>query len=288
MDMSRHHLAPVPLSFFPKHWLVSSTKPRFLWCITLIHVAYSPHVLFALFASHLRSSPNIVLKLCVLIRLLLSLPSLRLLYPLLCPRQFSTTASSPYKILGLPDIFNSSREIREPWKTRSISHHARISPGLLGKLTKLAKGILPTKKPYPEGTRHPQEPAPAPGHPQEPDPAPSHPQEPDPVPSQPSSTWKSKAKNLAIDFGVGAAGTLAGNEILSQRPSADNSTDSTNPANATDPAGLANSTTSTSPYSTNSTNSTTPNNSNTDGLQRRALVYGKRLSHFSRMLDELD
>ena len=127
---------------------------------------------------------------------------------------------------------NSSREVRG----QSLNRRGLLS------------GLFKFLKPKPKiHDVPPPAPAPAPDFAKVPGPAPAPAPAPDPVPSQKSSMMK----NLAIDFGVGTAATVAGNEVLKPPESG------TNPAGSTDRANLANQNQSTT--STILTNGTNPN-----------------------------
>ena len=137
---------------------------------------------------------------------------------------------------------NSSREVRG----QSLNRRGLLS------------GLFKFLKPKPKiHDVPPPAPAPAPDFAKVPGPAPA----PDPVPSQKSSMMK----NLAIDFGVGTAATVAGNEVLKPPESG------TNPAGSTDRANLANQNQSTT--STILTNGTNPNQAYTTNPNQTYTTY---------------
>jgi hypothetical protein len=126
----------------------------------------------------------------------------------------------------------------------------------------------------------------------------------------PTKSWLKTAGNVATDFAIGAAGTVAGGEFLQNHPSdkgnsTANSTDSAGPTSLTNstsdnPTGYSNPTSyySTSQSSTNPNNPSYPNNPTSSsstsstspyGLQGRAQVRGEEAERLvGRMLDELD
>ena len=190
---------------------------------------------------------------------LVSLPSLNIPYPLPCLRQFSTTAfSSLSKSPGVPDMFNSSRKARG----QSLSHS-----GVLIKILQKPGDSIKVN-----------------GFNKVPEPAPAPPQK------------SSKMKNLAIDFGVGTAATVAGNELL--KPNTENGTHladlanqnqlttSTMLSNGTNPNQANDTTNQILTYTsdlTSSANSTTPNSTTTttQAQKKRALVHGLPVNIFS-------
>ena len=284
MVISNHHPVPAPLSFLPA--LVGKYQASIFVernANALTSMACSPHVLFAVLAFTPSLKPKVTNPFFNYAFLYVSrCPCPRRIYCTHCSVRTSSVRqpSSPYKILGLPDIFSSSREVRglEHWQTQRLSQRGLLS-GLVGKLVQVAKKIIPhhespaiTPKPaepaVPVKAPAP-EPAPAPApaappaapHPDpEKEPTPSKPQEPDPVPSQPPKSWKEMGKTAAIDFGIGAAGTLAGDEILSTRPNSTESANSTDSANSIDSAGPTSLTNSTNPIDYSTSGNPAPGN----------------------------